>query len=303
MNNIKKYYKFKVNNKYGFKDLDNKVIIDFEFDDVTNFINDLVWLKKTNKWFLYNIKDKNELLSCDQIYFFSNEISIVLIKNTHYIFYNLENKKIKINFEVVNVQNNMFIKIKNKEQYNFLDFNLNLVFKNWYDDIDYIEHGYFCTTTKNKKTIINIKEEKVIDNYFEDINIESKDFFKVKSNDKWIFIDKLGGEYDLSKIYNFDFGVFKNLHLNFKAKNKSGFLNQFFEIKFKKKFEICSHVIDGYVIVKKYDRYGVVNMKGRYIIKPIYNFIKYDEKNIFYAERKNCSTYLTTSGTELFKIN
>lgn len=303
MDNIKQYYKFKENNKYGFKDLNNNLVVKFEYDEVTNFIDQLVWLKKDDLWNLYDIKNEEVVLTCEKLYFFNDKNSIISMKGANYIFNNQSKEKIKINYEIIDVQNQMFIKVLKNKKINFLNFDLKPIFNNWYEDIDYIDHGYFCIVNNLGKTIINIKEEKIFHKYFEDVNINSKDFFKVKLNGKWIFLDKNGGEYDLSKMYNYEFGEFKNLHLNFKAKKKSGFLNQFFEIKFKKKIELCSHVIDGYVIVKKYERFGVVNMKGRFIIKPIYNFISYDEKNIFYAERKNCSTYVTTSGAELFKIN
>lgn len=303
MKNIKQYYKFKENNKIGFKDLNNKIIIDFQYEDATNFIENFVWLKKENNWTFFDIKEEKIIINSDNVFFFNKEISIISIKDNFYILENQTASKQKIPYDVVDVQNEMFIKVTKNCYYNFLSFDLKPIFKEWYQDIDYIEYGYFYIKDNSGKTIINIKEERVFNKYFDDINVNSKDFFKVKIDGKWMFIDKLGGEYDLYKLYKYDFGEFKNFHLSFKAKNKSGFLNQFFEVKFKKKFILCSDVINGYVIVKKYNRFGVVNMKGKYVIKPIYSFISYDEQNIFYAERKKHSTYVTTSGVELFKIN
>lgn len=44
-------------------------------------------------------------------------------------------------------------------------------------------------------------------------------------------------------------------------------------IKIEPKYESISHEYDGIFVVKEKNKYGIINLKGDYIVKPIYRYI------------------------------
>lgn len=283
LNNL--IFLFIKNNKYGFVDINKNIIIPFEYDDVSKCINELVWCKKDNKWNLLNYK--NELILnewYDNLISFNGNYTIVEKNKTYLLIDHKNNHLIKKITDKkiipVSLSDNNLILFKKNDLYGFLDTDLNIKIEPIYNEANTFYNNLAVVCKENKWGIINNNNKLLVNYKYDYISSKCDGFIKVGINNQYYLIDINENEYLKNIKYEID--DFSNLMLGIKYKNKKGYMNQFFEIVFMKKFDEINPFHNEFAIVKTKNKYGVINKRGKFLLKPIYDeIIDFDEISYF----------------------
>lgn len=284
LNNL--IFLFIKNNKYGFIDINKNIVIPFEYDNVSKCINELVWCQKNNQWNLLNYK--NELLLNNQynnLISFNGNYSIVEDNNnTFWLIDHKDNhstKKITDKKIIpVAISDNNLILFKKNNLFGFLDSQLNIKIDSIYQQANSFYNNLAVVCKENKWGIIDSNNKLLIDYKYDYISSKCDGFIKVGINNQYYLIDINENHYLKNTKYEID--DFSNLMLGIKYKNKKGYMNQFFEIAFMKKFDEIQPFYNEFAVVKIKNKYGVVNKRGKYVLKPIYDkIIDFDEISFF----------------------
>lgn len=293
------------NNKYGYVNLSNEVVIPFEYDKTSEIIHDSVWIKKDNKWNFVNYKNIQTIKeSFDELISNNNDYSIVKKKNTYYLINHLnDNIQIKINkkYTPISISKNNILKVKTNELlYGFLNEKLEILIEPIYQDAnDFFDE--YASVKNNKWGIINNKNKIIIDFEYDLISKNCTEFIKVEKDKENYFIDKHNNQYLKNFNKKYKLYEFNNLMLPFEYKNKKGYMNQFFEIDIIGKFNKIFPFENDMAIVIKNNKYGVIHKSSRWVLKPIYdNILNYNGES-FLVEKNKKYNHINILGNPIFK--
>jgi len=301
--------------KYGYYDLENdKLITNLKYDLPSLLINsdlnlnDLMYkdgLAPITKEDLYGLIDKEGKIVIKPTYETLEVINknlILVFKNSKYYFIDSsENKLFNLSYEIIeNINNNIFI-VNDGSKYGLIDNNANHLLNCDLDDIQIyrndINESILIIAIKN-----NTKEYYLIENnMFNKINeITNYGFLSFKNKD--IYLNNSNNEiirYNLdskktTKIYGdyISIGPFiKNLSLAINNDSLCGYIDEKEKLVIPFEYEIYNTYNfkeDGYAVVGKNGKFGVINVNNKIILPIEYNeiyhidsgkFIVYDKQN------------------------
>lgn len=192
--------------------------------------------------------------------------------------------------------------------------------------------------SKKLQGLVGLDNTIVVEPIYDNIYfIEDKDFFVVKKNNKYGFINKSGKEV-IPLIYdNVAFNITEGL-ISVKQKNKCGFINRNNEIIIPFEYDEAYPFFDGIAFVKKENlyggidmnnkikvkfsveenefpfysnnlsmfkkegKYGYINKKGKIVIPAIYDYAYPFVKGMAYVELNGKSGFINKKGKEIIPI-
>tara|TARA_R110000868_G_C10844045_1_gene760296 strand:+ start:24 stop:1268 length:1245 start_codon:yes stop_codon:yes gene_type:complete len=145
--------------------------------------------------------------------------------------------------------------------------NLNFNIKSHYFESDSLLVYEEIIEGKKLNGLINLNEKVILKPQYENIYyIGDKDFFIVKKDNKWGFIDKTGTEKIPLNYNEVGFNINEDL-IPAKKNDKWGFINRENEIIIPFMYDEAYAFMDGLAFVKKGDKYGCINLKNKLVIK------------------------------------
>lgn len=276
------------NMKYGYVDINGKVIIPFIYDNATKFKDGVAVVTKGEvftKEYLIDIKgnilNKKEY---EKIYFFNDDYKIHSVKNKDYYGVIDDNGKeiLPVIYDEISITKNI---IQVKKDKKIMYFNNCSVIKEVKLDKNveffYLGEGIYEITNKNGES--GIMDEK--NNFLTEIKYNGiSNFYKgkaiVKYKNKYIVIDSTGKELYEIKDSRIDLNCIGKYIISGKA--KKGFIDWKGKTVIEKKYDLVENFVDGYSKVCKNNRFGIIDETGKEILKIKYNEIWNFGKNGFY---------------------
>ncbi|WP_412032048.1 WG repeat-containing protein [Malacoplasma muris] len=300
----KMLFLWKKNELYGFIDRNRKEIIPCIHESVSKMINNCVWLFKKGFWVFSD--DENNIIidkKINELIDYDGNLSIVRIKKDYFIIdHELSNKftKLKEKINPISICENNFILSKKNNKFGYLNNNGNILIDFLFDQANQFVSEYASVKIKNKWGVINIKGNFVVAPKYDYISYDCTGYIKVILDNKKYFIDKNENIY-LENLFNkYYFHNFSELLVGFEYKNKKGFMNQFFEIEILKKFDEISEFKNDYCIIKYKGKYGVINKKFKWVLKPIYKkIIEFDGFSFFVINNKDEYDHIGVNGNSI----
>ncbi len=277
------------NKKWGVISPEDSVKIDFIYDEIRYFFDDSL----KNRWAnipYYKVKIKGKWGVIDSI---GNIIVDTKFDEIDYIYNDDIFFITKINFKeniYGYIDTTGFVKI----EHNFYEAGK---FKNGWASIKLGKHKY---------TFINKSCKKIGEIIFQEVCDFRENVAAVKINGKWGFIDTTGGfivKPEFLKIGNFGNGLApiflrkKSRFGFFRSYIVCGFINKKGKQVIKAKFKKCTDFNNGFSIIKK-KYYGIIDIKGNYLVKPKFRKIIYDRetKNFIIIDKKRRYALLSPQG-------
>lgn len=278
------YYDIQPDNypKIGYLNRKGQVIIKAKYNMGSDFYDDYANIIKDSTYG-YIRKNGAEVLleNYDEVFFYYGNTGIAK-KDGKYGLINRKGDSLT-SFKYTMVENFGFhhfkCHTKNKKSH-ILDKRGNIVFnkdflfdiRSHFFDSDSLFIFQEIIDEKTVKGLVNIKGEIIVKPKYQEIHlINDKEFYVVKSDNKYGFINKLGDEI-IPVIYDkVGFNINKNLIPVFKD-GKWGFINRKNETKIPFEYDEAYAFLDDLAFVKKGDFYGCIDTKNR--IKVQFNLEK-----------------------------
>ena len=279
------------NRKYGYVDINGKVIIPFIYDNATDFKEGVAVVTKGEvftKEYLIDIKgnilNKNEY---EKIYFFNDDEKIFCVKNKGYYGVIDENGKeiLPVIYDDISIRKNIIMAKKDKKMIYFSN-NKGSIKELKLDkivEIFYLGEGIYEIKSKNgERGIIDEKN-----NFLTEIKYHGiSNFYKGKAiaeyKNKYIVIDNMGKELYEIKDIGIDLNDVGKYIIS--GKNKKGFIDWKGNTVVEKKYDLVEIFVDGYSKVCKNNRFGIINETRKEILKIKYNEIwNFGKKGFYYC--------------------
>lgn len=298
----KEFFIFFDNEKFGFKNFNKNISLENTYDDVKEFEGHIAWVKKENLWNLIDITGKNIIKEkYDDVLFFDQYYSITKKNKTFFIIDNQYKKISKIKYEFINFENNIITVKDEKNNFFYLKNNLEPINNEKYDNAIHFVDGFAPVCKKSKWGIINKNGVQIVDFFYDKIFQNGENLFKVQNNNEIFFIDLHNNKYlqNLSsKIETTDY--FSNELLIIKKNDKYGVMNEFFEILFFKKVDFIFPFTNDETIYKKDNKYGLLSKKGKFITSNIFDEILWKSSSYYFVKRDGKYNYYSLDDKKLF---
>lgn len=293
--------RIKSNNKFGFVDTANKIVIPIVFDDLSDFNKGLARAKYNSKWGFIDSKGKfvvqpqyNEVSEFDE-----HNLARVVIKDKWGIIDRTGKIILPIEFVIEYYYSRwrsddlmVVAKYKNILAIDYIhgvyDINGKQILPIIYDDIDIIElkdkdynkieYPYIHASLDGKWGVVNRQNDIIVPFKYSDrdcIKPFKNGFAAVKVNERWGFVDEKGIEVITPK------------------------------------YERVEDYMFGFFIVKQKEKWGAIDSKNKEMIPCIYNKLEILEKNYFAAKKDSlwgiidssnnviCEALYTSMGSEI----
>lgn len=281
-------YPIKRNEKYGFIDEKNQVIIDPKFDYVGNFSNDVCYVSNRidevhfemdNKVY-YHVESSLINLNGEILFPFKKHLVIKdyfddvafcynPILKKHGVIDKIGNEVIPFGFNTSEIEYSKFsnglAKIKKNEKYGFINKINELIIPCVYDKVSHFKDGFALAKIKTKEFLINTQGE-IFKSKFKIASTFNDGLAIVKQDKKFGFINSKN-ELVIDYIFDGIWGNFKN--------NK------------------C--------LVKKNNHYGLIDEKGNIIIDFLYKEVRSLGNDVFPAKINKKWTLLNINGSQQFE--
>lgn len=303
-------YYLKDNNNQKIYDTESKK--ELSIDEISYIGNDLYKISKNNKCGIID-KDLNvkvEIIN-DEIYSNGKQILVINGNEKYLLDKDLNKKILKKNYESVQLGIGNFLYFKTNGKYGVIDSSEVLRVFPKYEEILNLNDknivigsikgdGYFINLDKNieKKMdyenysmesmnrIMVSKDNKI--GYINEVGKEvipleydggfsfkeKKDFIQLKKGDSWYLLDSETSK--LKKLPFEDVGEYEDGYMVVEKNEKYGYINKNGEIKIPVKYLVAEEFKEGLAIVGNENGFGVIDKKGREVMKLIYDriFIK-----------------------------
>jgi hypothetical protein len=229
--------RFLKNRKYGFFDKKGNIVIQAQFEDVSDFLEPIAWAKKEGKYGYIGL-DGNWLIQPSFHYAenFSEDLALVTIGNRYGYINSKGEFIIPAIYENASSFSEGLASVKKKGKYIFIDKKGRQSIKNSFDFAGSFHEGLARVKNKNKFGYINKKSEVVIPFELEEVVHDAYNF----KEDRVVFV--------------------KN--------NKYGYMDRAGRIIIEPKFDFADYFVDGVALVSINQKVGYINQLGEYIIKP-----------------------------------
>lgn len=302
------------------KETTGKVEVDFKYDEVRKFSEEMAAVKVNGKWGFINKSGKEVIKpEYDAATDFENGFARVKLNGR----WGCINKKGKV---VVPIEYNIVLSISEglagvrrgyiyEEETGYVDMSGNEVVPfNSYGKFSSFSGGLACVSLSGRHGFINQLGEVVIKLKYDDAYGFSDNMAPVKMNGKWGAIDRSGTEIILPKydaiFYENDkvddriqYAGFSEGMLSVKLNGKWGYVNQYGVEVIPMLFdEVATFFRGGMAPVRLNDKWGYVNLSGDIVVQP-----KYDEANEFFDELTSVSLngkwgYIDKAGREIIPL-
>ncbi|MCO7355907.1 WG repeat-containing protein [Riemerella anatipestifer] len=202
--------------KYGVIDKQGTEVIPFIFEkeeiEYSHFSNNLARIKKENKFGFINIEN-SLIIPCiyDQASNFENGFSLVKIKSKDFLI-DTNGTIFKSEHKIVSTFKENRGIVKSNKKFGFIDEENNLIIEYLFDDVlGHFVNGICLVKRNGKYGAININGENVIDFIFDDVRWIGNNVFPAKIKNKWTLVD-LQGNIKFVPIFNYiqDFNKFQH---------------------------------------------------------------------------------------------
>ncbi|MGP1434854.1 MAG: WG repeat-containing protein, partial [Catonella sp.] len=296
-----------------------KVVVDFKYDEVRKFSEEMAAVKVSGKWGFINKSGKEVIKpEYDVAFDFENGFAGVKLNGR----WGFINKKGKV---VVPIKYNAVLPIREGlagvirgfifEEAGYVDTSGNEVvpFK-FYGGLSGFSGGLAHVSLSGRHGFINKLGEVVIPLKYDEASGFSENMATVKMNGKWGAIDRSGTEiiplkYDAISYENDKFNDriqsrgFREGMLSVKLNGKWGYVNQYgVEIVPMLFDEVAIFFRGGMASVRLNDKWGYVNLSGDIVVQP-----KYDDVNDFFDDLTSVSLngkwgYVDKAGKEIIPL-
>ncbi|HEY8400214.1 MAG TPA: WG repeat-containing protein, partial [Cytophagaceae bacterium] len=241
--------------KWGYIDMNGKIIIEPEYDYARDFFNDKAIVKKGKK---YGVITK--------------ENSFVLTPDYDFIDY-LEGSDNKL-FRLTNIKN----------KYGYLTKEGKVIVNPGFEKAGFFREGLASVRDENKWGYIDTSGVLVISPEYEKVSEFNEGLAAVMINRKWGFIDRQG-----KMVIEPQFSSAGDFHEGrawVKQKNKVGYINQSGNYIIPPKYIKADNFKNGVAIARIKKKYGLIDAKGKWIGRPCYKSISEFENNSLAIVRK-----------------
>ncbi|MEK7433705.1 MAG: WG repeat-containing protein [Cyanobacteriota bacterium] len=283
--NLKTYSTFEKNGKIGLLDQDNKEIIPPIYQEIQSVENKFIQVKIDDKWLLFEGSGKKiSEEKFDFIYFFKNNVKniFILTNNKKDAIFD-ENLKKMTDFIydqiILNYSPKNYLIFKINGKYGAIDFDIKPIISPKYDFLKEtgLRNNVFIATLDNKSFLLEANTEEIISNKYRDLYEFSSIFnFLIARNEKDnIFthgLIDLNGKEILEPKYN-SISVLNNEYLIAELGGK--------ETIFDKNLKIVESITypypdkEGYFLIKKDGKTGLLNKSGARIAEPKYDHFSF----------------------------
>lgn len=277
------------NKKYGYVDINGKVIIPFIYDNVTDFKNRVAVVTKgevfTKKYLIDikgNVLNKKEY---EKIYFDNEDNKMFSVKNKGSYGVIDENGKeiLSVIYDDISIRKNIIMAKKDKKMIYFSNNKGSIKELKLDKNIEFFYLGEGIYEIKSKNGESGIMDEK--NNFLTEIKYHGiSNFYKGKAiaeyKNKYIVIDNMGKELYEIKDTGIDLNCVNEYVIS--GKNKKGFIDWKGKTVVEKKYDLVENFVDGYSKVCKNNRFGIIDETGNEILKIKYNEIWNFGKHGFY---------------------
>jgi len=250
------YHAIKRGDKFGFIDQNGKLVIDYKYQNATDFHDGFAYIKKLNYMALINKKGEKFTDWYEKIGPFIGNVAIVYRAN------------------IVGLIN---------KQGKFIG--------QWYQQITPMDFGLFKVEKYNQYAIVN-QDGYLVTQWFDKIGSFKNGFVKVEKDGKYAYLNKLGGQVIgwFDKINDIKEGI-----ITVEENGQYGFYNvESFYIS--PLFDYLGDFVEGYAIVGKQGKYTYINKKGEELmpfeLDTCYNF----KGGIAKVVKNNEAAYINTNG-------
>ncbi|PTS99900.1 hypothetical protein DBR27_13160, partial [Flavobacterium sp. HMWF030] len=293
-----------VNKKYkrGFIDLQNKIKIPFDYDDIFYLGNGLIRVSKTNKTGV--IDTENKIIIPLKYDYIQNQNGILFVQTNNTIdLFDAKGKQLT-NFKAADIDyfksRKSIVTLSNKNTFiidNQGSIILNPIKNHQFESVFTSDAYLIKNTTTKKKGIINTSGQYEIECKYDEIS-PSNSIYIVRNNEKSGIVDKkdsilkpLSYDHIFSAFYK-DSIQFQNQYFADKG-NLKGIINPFLEkeiIPFS--YKNIEQLSIFYITVNFDNKNGVFSSNGAILIPEVYEFYNVSHNKIFAV--KNSKKYLLT---------
>jgi hypothetical protein len=281
-------YKARYNGKYGIIDHNKNIIVDFKWGKI------------------------NKISGVDNYYLVQDKSGANL-----YGLLSLFDKKLTIPCEYSSIENDgtsSYFKVKKNNTYNIVDINNNVVFKNWYEELNIPKGGrkYYIVKLNNRMGIID-RNEKIIAP-IEYINIASSAYndgsYLAQNKDGFYGCIGLDGKITMPfKYSNIEKVGYGNTNIIARTNDKCGIVRvndgMPYEITTCDYDNINSN--DKLFIVEKNGKYGMLDKYGNVITEIVYDYIEsvfssnssYSSSKLFIAKKADKYYFINSNGEQI----
>ena len=255
---------FKLKDKYGYFDANNKVVIPCEFDNANSFSEGMAAVKKGEKWGFIN-KSATLLIpyQFEQAAYFYEGLAQVKLNGKFGFINKLGKAVIPFKYQEASYFSNGLAPVQLNGQWGSIDNTGATIIPFKYGHCGHYKDGLICVAdAAGKYGYIDINGNVIIPLQYQPSVDFAEGMAMVQLNSKWGFIDKQG-----KRIVPIEYSYAHN-------------------------FE------KGYALVEKDDKWGVVDKTGKEVVPVIYGFLDAGKKKDAIASGKPA-----TAGTEISKTS
>jgi hypothetical protein len=289
-----------------------KPITGIEYEDLELFNEGLSAAKKNNKWG-YVDKKENVVIpfTYKYAYDFKNNIARVSLGTKQNGYINKEGKiVIPLNYFAFRTMNNGMFLGSWCSDINCKKRNWDLIDVSNIQDVKIISlsggfkdpsEGLLATERNNKWGFIDKYGNEIIEFKYEDAFSFSEGFARVKINGIWVVIDRTGKVIfdDVTGYYDFDF--YEGL-IAVERNGKWGFLDKNGNVKIEIKFDAVNNFKNGYARVKINNEWALINKNGNIVLKLNgYEILDYSEGLVNVCTKDGKYGFFDLSGNEIIK--
>lgn len=272
-----------INPKYGFISNNGKYIVNPIFKEATIFNEGLAWVVSENSPpVAINKKGKKKIVlkNAIEVKIFSEGLSAFSISSSDGIRWGFINKKGKIiippQFYDVNIFKENKCAVKNKNnKWGFIDMNGNLLIDYQFDNVsEGFSGGEAVVYLFNKAGVIDENGKFIINPQFSQITIDGN-IYLVELNEKFGWCDK-NGHFIIYPQFLSAFPFYYNSMTPVETENGWGYIDTDGIIKINIQYEMAFPFNNYIAAVIVNDKLGFIDLAGRCIINPQFDFIAFD---------------------------
>jgi len=206
---LKNYYNAKPPNSFGawvqkveggnwlFLNHNGKVILNVDFDEVSNFNDELAWCLKNSKIYVLSLSGESKLIG-DSEEAILNDLGngvFAISNSSSFIFFKRNGEKLNdLVFDNYEILNEIYIGVCIQSKWGVMASNGQLRVPCIYDAISYANSDLFVVTLDEKMGVIDVKNNKVSDIKYDQIESFEENYAIVTIGDFYGIIDKSGVE-------------------------------------------------------------------------------------------------------------
>jgi len=323
--------------KWAYINIDGENITDYIYDGVSYIYKNIASVKTNNKYNFIEFEGTNGNFSTNKFIddefteyrIAFSSLNLSLIKKNKQFYALFKDKTMSEPFDdVESFHENIFI-IEKNNKFAIADTNFNFLTDYIYDDIDDFENGLAIVEKDDKFNYLNKKGKLISSTWFDDIDDFDENRAKVKIDKHYGFLNTDGDliikcKYKYASAFRYGIAIVKNDddkyslintkgenigawhdYISYEASNlysieqnsKNALMNKEGKLISSIELKYIGNFNKGVALAKKDDKYGYINRKGDFIIKPEYEYGSGSFSNgIAVIELNNYKGYILRSG-------